>query len=139
MTSQESGPVARPTVVADEESAAFFEGTAQGELRLPRCSECGTWQNLGAISCFDCGGEDLKWEAASGRGTVHTFAIMHQLYHPGFADEVPYNLTVVELEEGPRLQTNLVDCPNDAITVGMPVTVIFADAGEARVPKFRPA
>jgi uncharacterized OB-fold protein len=64
---------------------------------------------------------------------------MHQLYHPGFKGEIPYNVTVVELEEGPRMTANLVGCPNDQIRVGMPVEVVFERiTDEVTLPKFRP-
>jgi hypothetical protein len=64
---------------------------------------------------------------------------MHQIYHPGFAASVPYAVVDVKLEEGPRITSNLVDCPVDAITVGMPVEVVFERLSpEVTLPKFRP-
>jgi uncharacterized OB-fold protein len=74
----------------------------------------------------------------SGRGTIFSWAVMHQVYHAGFADEVPYAIVVVELEEGARLVSNLVGCPVDAISAGMPVEVTFEDVTpELTLPKFR--
>jgi len=75
----------------------------------------------------------------SGRGSIFTWAVMHQVYHPGFADAVPYAVVVVELEEGARLVSNLVDCPTSDIRAGMPVEAMFDDVtAEATLPKFRP-
>jgi uncharacterized OB-fold protein len=75
----------------------------------------------------------------SGRGTIFSFAVMHQVYHPGFADAVPYAVVVVELAEGARLVSNVVDCPVDRIRTGMPVEVVFEDVSpEVTLPKFRP-
>lgn len=77
---------------------------------------------------------------ASGRGTLFTFAIVHKLFHPAFADDLPYNVAVVELDEGPRLSTNIVEVANDQLKVGMSVTVVFERLSEEiAVPRFRPA
>ena len=65
---------------------------------------------------------------------------MHQRYHPGFVDDLPYNVAVVELEEGPRLNTNIVGVENEDLRVGMPVEVVFEElSDEVSLPKFRPA
>src|SRR5262249_10218148 len=80
------------------------------------------------------------WVPVSGRGAVLSWAVMHQVYHPGFAADVPYAVVVIELEEGARLVSNLVDCPLDAIAAGMPVEVVFDDVTpDVTRPKFRPA
>ena len=76
---------------------------------------------------------------ASGRGVVHTFSIVHQVFRPELAGRVPYNVVVVELEEGPFFHSNVVDCPNEAIHIGMPVEVTFDDVtDEITLPRFRP-
>jgi uncharacterized OB-fold protein len=76
----------------------------------------------------------------SGKATVYSFIIVHQRYDPSFAEDLPYNVTVVELEEGPRLVTNLVGIANDQIRVGMPLTITYEDITEEyTLPKFRPA
>ena len=75
----------------------------------------------------------------SGRGEVFSFNIMHQVYHPGFAAEVPYAVVVIQLDGGPRLLSNLVDCAPGDIRIGMPVEVVFDDVtAEVTLPKFRP-
>ncbi len=140
MTSpQAATPLSRPSVVADERSAPFFDGAANGQLVIQRCDGCQTWLAPVKKMCTECLSEDLSWAPVSGRATVHSFALMHQLYHPAFKGEIPYNVTVVELEEGPRMPTNIVNCANDDIKVGMKVSVVFEKAGEAMVPKFAPA
>ena len=93
----------------------------------------------GSRACTECLSESLEWVPASGRATLFTFAVMHQRYHPGFFDEIPYNIAVVELEEGPRLNTNIIGVPNEGLRVGMPLVVSFEEVGEGVVlPKFRP-
>ncbi len=140
--SQEQGTTAipRPAVEVDEESAPFFDGAARGILMVQRCDDCKAWLAPVARLCSECLSENIAWAQASGRGSVHTFGIMHQLYHPGFRSEIPYNIAVVELEEGPRLQTNIVGCANSDITVGMKVRVTFDRVSDTiTVPKFAPA
>lgn len=126
-----------PAPEPDEASRPFFDGAAEGRLMLMRCRSCSTWRLPARQHCDVCLSDDYEWLPASGRGTVRTFGIMHQRYHPAF--EVPYNVTIVELEEGPRLPTNLLEVENDAIRVGMPVEVVFRRYEDVTLPRFRPA
>src|SRR6059058_1920712 len=131
---------AKPIPAPDEESEPFFRGAREHKLMLMRCDDCGQYRMPSRDRCDNCWSTRTSWAQASGRGTVYTFGIMHQVYHPGFKTEVPYNVAVVELAEGPRMTTNLVDCANEAIRVGMPVEVVFDDiTDELSLPKFRPA
>jgi uncharacterized OB-fold protein len=139
MTSDSAALPTRPIPAPDEASLPFFEGARAHRLLLMRCRACGTWRYPSRDRCDACWSTETEWEQASGRGNVYTFSVMHQLYHPGFKNEVPYNVAVVELEEGPRMTTNVVDCPNDAIRVGMPVEAVFDDvSADVSVPKIRP-
>jgi len=82
---------------------------------------------------------ELGWLPVSGRGTVFSFAVMHQVYHPGFAAEVPYAVVLVALDEGPRMISNVVGCATSAIRVGMPLEVVFEPVSpDVTLPKFRP-
>ncbi len=138
--SQESAPLSKPVPVPDDLSRPFFEAARRHQLVTQRCRQCQTYQTGARIVCDECLSPELEWTPVSGRGSVHTFAIMHQRYHPAFFDELPYNIAVVELEEGPRLPTNLVGVANEDIRVGMPVVVMFEDVSEEiSLPKFRPA
>jgi len=131
---------AKPVPAADEESEPFFQGAREGKLMLMRCKSCGAYRFPSRDRCDVCWSTDTEWVQASGKGTVYTFGIMHQLYHPGFKDEIPYNVVVVELAEGPRTYSNLVGIANDQIRVGMPVEVTFERiSDEISLPKFRPA
>jgi uncharacterized OB-fold protein len=130
--------VAKPLPEADEASKPFWDGAMAGRLMLMRCSACGEWRLPSRQHCDTCLSDKFTWEQASGRGTVRTFGVMYQKYHPGWAAEMPYNVTIVELEEGPRLPTNLVGISNDDIHVGMPVVVQFEEHEDIALPKFRP-
>jgi hypothetical protein len=87
-----------------------------------------------------CWSHNFAWQTLSGRGKVNSWVVFHQAYFSSFKDEIPYNVAEVELEEGPRLLTNLVAIDNDDITIDMPVEIIFDDVTEeVTLAKFRPA
>ena len=129
----------RPSPVPDALSRPFFEGLQRHELLLMYNPETRTYALPYSEHAGGSPGK-VEWVRASGRGRVFSFGIMHRVYHPAFAEEVPYNVAVVELEEGPRIPANLVDVANTDISVGMAVEVVFAPIGGGlTVPKFRPA
>ena len=81
----------------------------------------------------------LEWRAASGKGTLYTFAIMHQVMNPGFAGQTPYNVSQVDLAEGVRMVSNVIGIASDALKIGMALEAVFDDVGDGvHVPKFRP-
>ena len=135
----------KPVPVPDEESRPFFDGAKRRELMILRCSACGhpMWpaSHAGSLPltprCQRCNSPELEWTAATGKATLYSFVVMHQPY-PGFEDEVPYNIALVELEEGVRCFSNIVDCDNADLHVGMPLEVVFEDlTDEVSIPKFR--
>jgi hypothetical protein len=130
----------RPVPVPDEISAPFFDGAREGRLMLQHCTACDGWSFPVRERCPHCFAAKPEWRAASGKGTLYTFAIMHQVMNPGFAKDVPYNVSQIDLAEGVRMVANVVGVPNDALRVGMELEVFFDDVGDGvRVPKFRPA
>ena len=140
----EAKDLANPQPGADWETRAYWEGCARGELVLQRCGDCGVVQHRPRGLCVSCFSDGIEHFIASGRGSVYTFTIVRQNQVPPFAQACPYVLAYVELEEGPRIMTNVVGCDPDSVTVGMVVTAEFlagdADKDEAfAVPRFRPA
>ena len=128
-----------PIPTADEASEPFFRGARERKLMLLRCTGCGRHRLPGRERCADCWSTNAEWVQASGRGKLYTFGIMHQQYHPAFAGAIPYNFALVELEEGPRLVTSIVDCPNEELRVDMPVQAVFDDVSEeTTLVRFRP-
>jgi uncharacterized protein len=135
----------RPVPVPDEQSRPFFAAASQGVLLLRRCDDCGTFMApAGGIGtplrprCVCCFSAALAWAPAGGRGTLYSFALMHQVYDPAFAREVPYNIAVVELDEGVRMTTNVIGCANAELWIGMPLEVVFEQVSdEVAIPKFR--
>ena len=134
-----SQPAAKPLPQIDEQTRPFWEAARRHELVLQRCRECGSYRYPPGENCPECLSDDLEWARVSGRGTVFTWTVFHRVYHPGFVNEVPYAVVAIELEEGPRMTSNLVDCKLEDIKIGMPVEVVFEDASdEISLPKFRP-
>ena len=130
----------RPVPEPDEWSKPFFDATLDGVLLLQRCAACGRWMWPVRARCIDCLADALVWEAASGRGTLYSFTIVHQLVHPGFKDEMPYNLALVDLDEGVRIHTSIIGVPTEGLRLGMPVSVVFVKGSDAMsVPMFEPA
>ena len=136
----ETTTVPKPIPEPDEYSTPFFDGAANNQLIIRHCKGCDAFLAPGSRNCTECLGEDVEWQAASGQGTLHTFGVMHQRYHPGFDSEIPYNIAVVQLKEGPRIQSNIVGCANDKLRVGMALVATFEKVGDGVfLPKFKPA
>ena len=131
---------ARPLPQISPAMAPFFEAARRKELVVQRCQRCGALRFPARDRCSACLAREAEWVPVSGRGKIFSFAVMHQVYHPGFASEVPYAVVLVELEEGPRLVSNVVGYPPGELRVGMPVEVVFdAVTPEVTLPKFRVA
>jgi uncharacterized OB-fold protein len=129
----------KPLPVPSPESQAFWDACRRHELRLPRCSACSAYWFPPSGVCPECLSDQFEWTLASGRGEVFSFVVMHRVYHKGFADDVPYPIALVALEEGPHFLSNVVDCPPEELRIGMPVQVVFDDVtAEHTLPKFRP-
>lgn len=130
---------AKPLPVPTSESRPFWEAVRRHEFRLQRCHACRKYWFPPSNICPECLSEEWDWAPASGRGTVFSYIIMHRPYHPGFKNDLPYNVAVIELEEGPHLISNVVGCSNEDLYVGMPVEVVFDDVTEeVTLHKFRP-
>ena len=127
----------KPTPEINDENRAFWEGCRQGEVRVQKCSNCGHIRHL-SPACPQCLKAEHEWVAASGRGTVYSWIVVHQRYNRAFEEDLPYNVTIVELDEGPRMVTSLVDVENQDIKAGTPVEVVFDRVTEEiTLPKFK--
>ena len=119
------------------EAAAFLKGAAAGELRIPRCNRCKSTYFPPRPFCPDCGSQDVEHVRASGRATLYSYIISH-VPTPGF--EPPFAIAVVELEEGARMTTNIVNCDPtpEALALDMDLEVTFEPRGGVPMPCFRP-
>ena len=134
-------PLPRPAISPSPDALPFWQASRRGELALPFCETCDGFFFYPRTLCPTCGSRDVTWRTASGRGRVHTFCIQHVGPVPGFREAVPFVTAIVELEEGPRLMTILVDVEPDpgAVACDMAVEVAFADVDGQALPLFRPA
>ena len=130
----------KPLPYPNEVSQPFWDAAKRHELRIQRCNACGTHIFYPREACSQCLSPDLIWIPVSGKGTLYSYTIAQAPTHPAFAEDVPYVIAIVELEEGPRITTNLVGCLPDEVTIGMPVMASFEEVTpEVTLVKFRPA
>jgi hypothetical protein len=129
----------KPLPAIDAVNRPYWEAAKRHEFVLQQCVACGRYRYPAGLVCPTCLSDKLDWVKATGRGRIFTWTVIHQLYHPAFAADVPYAVVAVELEEGPRMNANLIGCKPGDITVGMPVEVTFEDVTEeVTLPKFKP-
>ncbi|MGH7932661.1 MAG: Zn-ribbon domain-containing OB-fold protein [Candidatus Binataceae bacterium] len=135
MAAHISKPIPVPTV----ETRPYWEGCRRHELLIQRCAECGHHQFFPRIYCAQCFSDRVEWARACGRAKVLSFTIVRRPVSPAFADEVPYVIALVTLEEGPTMMTNIIGCSPETIEIGMPVKVTFERwTEEISIPKFQP-
>lgn len=123
------------------ESRPYWEAAKRGELMIPYCPSCRQFFFYPRPFCPCCFSWDVEWRRSTGRGTLYTFAIQYQPLNPEWAEDVPYVTALVDLEEGVRVFTLLVECdPNpEKIYCGMPVEATFERlTDEITIPRFRP-
>lgn len=130
-------PLPNPSFV----SQPFWDAAKEHRLTFQRCRLCGTnvfypRDICPGPNCFGVG--TLDWIESSGRGTVYSFTVSYQPAHPGFRDDVPYMLAIVELDEGPRMNTNIINADPKDVAIGMQVEVVWDDVTpEFTLPKFQ--
>lgn len=127
-------PVPLPT------TQPYWDAAQRGELQFQRCGDCRTAFLYPRICCPACGSASLAWEKASGRASLYSYVINH-LAAPGFAEDVPHVIAIVQLEEGPRMLSNIMGVPPvpEKLPLDMPLALAFEDRSGQQVPVFRPA
>jgi uncharacterized protein len=130
----------KPIPVPSLESQPYWDGLRENKLLMPRCDACGHHWFPPSLLCPHCSAENWSWAAVSGRGRVFSYVVYHRVYHPGFADEVPYAVAVIELDEGPRMISNVVGIAPDKLVCDMKVEIAYeAISTTVTLPKFKPA
>jgi uncharacterized protein len=125
--------------VSTAETEAFWAGCKQGELQFQRCGACAHYQFPPQTFCRHCAGDNLRWVTVSGRGKVLSYTIVHWSPNPAYAADAPYSLALIQLDEGPRMLTNIVGCPPGEVRIGMAVAVVFEQCSpNIMLPKFKP-
>jgi uncharacterized OB-fold protein len=133
------GNYEKPVPVPDAVTGPFWEAAKQGRLLIQHCPQCGARQFYPQSSCRRCLSEALEWVESKGRGTIYSHSTVYRAPSRPFEPDVPYIVALVDLDEGCRLVTNIVDVSPRDVRVGMPVEVVFDRiTPEISLPKFRP-
>ncbi|MCM3920800.1 Zn-ribbon domain-containing OB-fold protein [Frankia sp. AiPs1] len=127
-----------PTI--EDENRPFWDAARQGRFLIARCSSCGRAHHYPRPFCPFCWSEEVSWEDASGQATLYTYStVFVNDLHP-FAERIPYVAALVDLAEGPRVMTNIIDADPADLHIGMPLTVAYRElTDEITAPVFRPA
>jgi uncharacterized OB-fold protein len=124
----------------DLETQPFWDGCKEGRFLIRHCNACGEDHFYPRPFCPTCWSDDVAWKEASGRATLYTFSIVHQNDLPPFGERVPYVAAIVDLEEGPRVMTNIEGVEHDALRIGMPLVVDYKPiSDDVTIAIFRPA
>ena len=123
-----------------EPTRPFWEAAKRHELMMPRCKRCNDLFWYPRELCPVCFSQDIDWVPVSGKGRVYAFTIVYQAAHPAFQEETPYAFAAIDLDEGTRMISNIVNCPIEDVKCDMPVTVFFDDVTpEWTLVRFEPA
>lgn len=128
----------KPLPLPNSDSEAFWDFCQRHELRIQQCTSCGGFRHYPRPLCDRCHSDAFRWTRVSGRGKVYTWTVAHHAFHPGFREDLPLAVVTVELEEGVRMVSQVVDAAHDELYIGMPVEVVFEDVTPSvTLPKFR--
>ena len=131
------GHIPASMLVQDSDSRPYWEGLTQGELRIQHCDTCSKAVFYPRSICPHCHSDQLSWIVASGKGTIYSYTVAHQGFGP-FAEDVPFVIAIIELEEGTRMMSRIVDARRQDIVVGAAVRVTFESVSEdLTLPYFR--
>lgn len=118
----------------------FWQGIKDHQLLLQRCDDCGAFRFIPKEVCPGCASVQSTWTPVSGAGKVYSYSTVYRGTGTAFQDDLPFTVVMVELAEGPRIISHLIDCAPDQVKIDMPVAVVFEDVtAEASLYKFRPA
>ena len=129
-------PVPAPVI----DTKAFWEYAKQQELRIQRCNRCWTFRFPPSPLCYKCHSLDFEWVRSRGEGRVYSYIIVHHPPHSALREQVPFNVAVVELDDCGqiRVTSNIVDCPEEEVRVGMPVELVWEEVTpEINLYRFR--
>ena len=138
-TTEYKKPLPKPT----GDTQVFWDHCKNHELRFQKCSKCSTFRHYPRPLCAECGSFDYEWVQVATKGTVHTWVTAHRAFHPGFADEIPLPIVIIDVTEAPgvRMMGNFNDGTGpDDLSVGMAVNIVFEDVTpEVTLPKLQKA
>ena len=131
--------IRKPLPFVYPENKPFFDGLKKHEMHIQRCKDCHDFYFYPRTQCPYCLSENTEWVKVSGKGKVYSFTICVRPGNPAFAADTPYNVSIIELDEGVRMMSQVVECKNEDIKCDMPVEVVYKDVTpEISMPYFRP-
>lgn len=134
MMKQPERPLPHPTWVTEP----YWKAAQEHTLALPRCRSCGEVHFFPRHICPSCLSEELRWEKVSGKGTIYSYTVIRQPANPFFTPDAPYVFAIIELDEGPHLVSNMVDCRIEDVSIGAAVEAVYDNVTpEVTLPRFR--
>ena len=129
----------KPLPTISGENAPYWEYCRKHELRMQQCKQCGYIRFPVSILCPKCHSMEAEWTKLSGKGKVYSYIIFRQVYHESYKDDIPYVVAIIQLDEGPRMESNIIGCKTEDIKIDMQVEVYFDDVTDKiSLPKFKP-
>jgi uncharacterized OB-fold protein len=129
----------KPLPKPNADTRIFWEQCKEHRLTFQKCNDCNHVRWPPALLCPQCHSVSHDGIVSPGRGTVYTFVVYHQAFHPAFKEDLPYVVAVIKLEEGPQIVSNIVGCDPVKVACDMPVELIWEDiTDEFSLPKFQP-
>jgi uncharacterized OB-fold protein len=128
----------KPLPVIESWNAAYWAASKRRQFVGQRCRTCGYLHLPPGPVCTNCLSPEQEWVPLSGKGTIYSYGIYYQLWHPGFTEDLPYNVALIQLAEGPQIISQVVGCKNEELDCGVAVEVVFEEVTpEITLPKFR--
>ena len=128
----------KPLPVMEGLTGEFYDWCKKEDLHFQKCASCDTLRHVPREMCAECNSFEWEWVRSSGRGTVYTWVVVNRALHPAFAHDAPYADVVVEMEEGVRLLSTVVDCPPEELEIAMPVELTYdAVTEDITLPRFK--
>lgn len=128
--------IKKPIPVPDSESKPFWDGCNEEKLLIQHCKDCDKHIFYPRAVCPHCMSDQIEWVEASGKGKVYSYTIARRGAGPAFADDAPYVVALIDLDEGVRMMSNIVNCDVEAVRCDMPVKVVFEEREGMKLPMF---
>jgi len=130
----------KPLPLINEDNRPYWEYCKKHELRMQKCEGCGHIRFPVSILCPNCHSMDAVWTKLSGKGSVFSYIVFRIPYHESYKEDIPYTVAIIQLDEGPRMESNLIVQDPEDIRIDMQVTVFFDDVtNDVSLPKFKSA
>lgn len=134
------GEYLKPLPSKNLDDKPLWDSCKNHSMALQRCASCGQFRYPPRSLCPNCHATETEWRPVSGRGRVYVSLVMCHSYGPAWEKDVPYNVSIIELEEGVKIWSNVIGCPPDEVKIGDAVVLVYEDVTEEiSLPKFRPA